>query len=95
MSDSNNWYLYVLECSDESLYTGVTTDLERRVHEHNNTKQGAKYTRSRRPVQLVASWSFPSQSESMQAEAAFKNLRRPQKVELLETTPDQLLENIA
>jgi putative endonuclease len=95
MSESNNWYLYVLQCSDESLYTGVTTDLERRVHEHNHTKQGAKYTKSRRPVQLVTSWSFGSQSKAMQAEAAFKQLRRPQKVALLETTPEQLLENIA
>ena len=52
------WHLYVVRCSDGTLYTGVTTDLDRRLHEHNVTKRGAKYTRTRRPVELVWSKEF-------------------------------------
>ncbi len=52
MSDST-WHVYLLRCSDGSLYTGVTTDLQRRLHEHNHSPRGARYTRSRRPVELV------------------------------------------
>ena len=49
------YYLYILKCADETLYTGVTTDLKRRMTEHNNSKLGAKYTSSRRPVIIVYS----------------------------------------
>ena len=49
------YYLYILKCSDGTLYTGITVDLKRRVGEHNTSKLGAKYTRSRRPVKLVYS----------------------------------------
>jgi putative endonuclease len=47
------WYVYILECKDKTFYTGITTDLERRIKEHNNSLLGAKYTKSRRPVKLV------------------------------------------
>ena len=48
-----DWFFYTVRCSDESLYAGITTDVERRVEDHNHRKCGAKYTRSRRPVYLV------------------------------------------
>ena len=47
------WFVYLLRCNDNSLYTGITTDINRRVNEHNNTNKGAKYTRAKRPVTLV------------------------------------------
>ncbi len=81
---SNQWYLYVVACSDESLYTGITTDVERRVEEHNQSNEGARYTRSRRPVRLVASWSCDSHSEAARLEYAFKALRRDQKLARLD-----------
>ena len=77
------WTLYVVECADESLYTGITTDVERRVREHNESDRGARYTRARRPVELVASWRCADRSEAARAEYAFKQLRRPQKLRLL------------
>ncbi|MES9903368.1 MAG: GIY-YIG nuclease family protein [Sedimenticola sp.] len=50
---NNSWYVYLLRCHDNTLYTGVTTDPQRRLHEHNHTTRGARYTRARRPVELV------------------------------------------
>lgn len=81
---SSKWYLYVVECADDTLYTGITTDVERRVHEHNHTARGAKYTRSRRPVELVAAWSYDSHSAAASAEWHFKQLRRAQKLDRVE-----------
>ena len=77
------WYLYVLRCSDQSLYTGVTTDLDRRLREHNKTKRGAKYTRSRRPVNLVWSKEYPNRSAAQSAEYQFKKLLHKQKLEII------------
>lgn len=73
-------YFYVLYCQDSSLYAGYTTDLKRRLSEHNSG-QGAKYTRplSRRPVTLLYAQAYGTKSEAMQAEYAFKQLTRPQK----------------
>ncbi len=73
------WYFYALLCEDGSYYGGVTTDLERRLHEHNNTQRGAKYTRSRRPVVLVYSASYANRSEAQKAEYRFKKLSKNQK----------------
>lgn len=76
--------MYVLECADETLYTGITTDLERRLYEHNQTCRGAKYTRCRRPVALVASWDYESRSEAASAEWRFKQLTREAKLNHIE-----------
>lgn len=86
------WYVYVVECDDDSLYTGITTDLARRVSEHNSSSQGARYTRSRRPVELVAAWPCEDRSEAASLEANFKSLSRDQKVERVAvgTTPTRL-----
>lgn len=72
-------YMYVLECADGSLYTGYTTDIQRRLKTHNAGK-GAKYTRARLPVTLLYSESFPSKPQAMSAEALFKQKTREQKL---------------
>lgn len=77
---SFDWYVYVLECDDESLYTGITTDPERRIREHNGSKRGARYTRARRPVEPIAVWPCESRSEAATQEAAFKSLDRDEKL---------------
>jgi putative endonuclease len=74
------YYLYILKCKDESLYTGITTDLKRRVEEHNSSKLGAKYTKSRRPVKLVYSKKFKNRSTASIAEVKIKSLSRTQKL---------------
>jgi putative endonuclease len=76
---SADWLMYVAECSDGSYYTGITTDMTRRLNEHNRTKRGAKYTRSRRPVRLIYFESHENRSEASRAEAAFKKLTRKKK----------------
>jgi len=73
------WYLYVVRCSDGTLYTGITTDVTRRLHEHNATKKGAKYTRGRRPVELVYWIDFNDRSTASKAESRFKKLSRKEK----------------
>lgn len=77
------YYLYVLQCADKSLYTGITVDVARRVREHNNSKLGAKYTRVRRPVQLVYTEEFADRSAASKAEYEMKHLTREQKLKLL------------
>ena len=74
--------MYILRCYDGSLYTGWTTDLEHRVKAHNEGK-GAKYTRSRRPVQLVYHEEFGTKSEALKREAAIKRLSREEKLTLI------------
>ena len=76
---SADWLMYVVECADGSYYTGITTDITRRLHEHNHTKRGAKYTRGRRPVGLIYCERYADRSEASKAEAAFKKLNRLQK----------------
>ena len=74
------WYLYVLYCSDGSLYTGITTDLKRRVTEHNTCKSRAsKYVWSRRPAILEVFWEYPDRSSASKAEHAFKKLKKKEK----------------
>lgn len=75
-------YTYILKCRDGSLYTGWTTDLERRLKEHNSGK-GAKYTKSRRPVLLAYYETFDTKEEAMKREYAIKRLRRKDKLKLL------------
>ena len=78
------WYLYVVRCNDGTLYTGVSTDVSRRVREHNGSKKrGAKYTKSRRPVELVWSREYKNRSEAQSAEYSFKKLLHKQKWEII------------
>jgi len=76
--------VYILRCSDQTLYTGSTCDLEKRLHEHNHTQAGAKYTRGRRPAKLVYVKRFKTLAKARKAEAAIKRLARAQKNELIE-----------
>lgn len=76
------WYVYVLECSDFTLYTGCTNSLENRLKKHNEGK-GAKYTRSRLPVVLAYFEQYGDKREAMQREAKIKKLSRKQKLNLI------------
>ncbi len=76
-------YMYVLECADGTLYTGYTTDIKRRLKNHNSGK-GSKYTRARLPVKLLYQESFPSKQEAQSAEAYFKQKTRQQKLDYIE-----------
>ncbi|MFB6091359.1 MAG: GIY-YIG nuclease family protein [Halobellus sp.] len=79
---ADDHYVYVVECADGSLYTGYTTDVERRVAEHD-AGEGAKYTRGRTPVELVHVESFDSKSEAMSREHGIKSLSRAEKERLV------------
>ena len=79
------YYLYILKCADGTLYTGITVDVARRVLEHNSSKLGAKYTRSRRPIRLVYSKKYRSRSTASRAESKIKALSRDQKLKLIKT----------
>ena len=77
------WFLYVLQCSDGTYYTGVTTNVDRRLTEHNTSKRGSKYTKSRRPVKLIYSLEYENRSSAQKAEHKFKNLTRKQKQKII------------
>lgn len=80
------YYLYILRCADKTLYTGITVNLKRRIKEHNHSKLGAKYTRARRPVELVYSKKFRNRSKAQKEESRIKNLSREEKLELVRST---------
>lgn len=75
-------YTYIVECSDGTLYTGWTTEIDRRVQEHNSGS-GAKYTRARRPVILRYFEKFNTKEEAMKRECAIKKLSREEKMKLI------------
>ncbi len=77
--EASPWYLYVLHCGDDSLYTGITPDLASRLKRHQ-AGRGAAYTAARRPVRVAGAWRFPSRSAALKAEAAFKRLSRASKL---------------
>ena len=77
------WFMYVVKCADDTLYTGITTDVTRRLHEHNNTAKGAKYTKKRRPVALLHSVGHANRASASQAESKFKKLSRKQKLSII------------
>ena len=77
------YFVYMLHCADGTLYTGIATDVDRRVAEHNSGK-GAKYTRSRLPVEAVYSEPQPDKSAALRREIAIKKLTRQQKLALVE-----------
>ena len=81
------YHLYILSCSDQTLYTGITTDLSRRLDEHNTANRGAKYTAARRPVALVYSKRYRNRSIASKAEARVKKLSREQKLALIASVP--------
>ncbi|RLA71408.1 MAG: GIY-YIG nuclease family protein [Epsilonproteobacteria bacterium] len=79
------YYVYIVKCADETLYTGIATELERRIEEHNCSDKGAKYTRVRRPVTLVYSEEYPDRSAASKREYTIKKkMNRADKLALIE-----------
>ena len=78
------YYVYMVECADNTLYTGIATELERRIEEHNSSEKGAKYTRVRRPVTLVYSEEHPDRSSASKREYAIKKkMNRTEKLRMI------------
>jgi putative endonuclease len=78
------YYVYIVQCTDETLYTGIATDLERRIDEHNHSDKGAKYTRARRPVTLVYYETFEDRSTASKREYEIKKrMSRAEKLKLI------------
>ncbi|MGL4736637.1 MAG: GIY-YIG nuclease family protein [Cellulosilyticaceae bacterium] len=80
-------YVYIVKCKDETLYTGYTSNIEKRIKAHNDGK-GAKYTRARRPVELVYMETYETKVEAMKREYAIKQLKRTHKMQLIEEGDD-------
>ena len=79
------YFLYILKCADSTLYTGITTDIDRRIAEHNGSKLGARYTKARRPVELVYTKKFRDRSTASKEESRVKKLSRLEKQRLIIT----------
>ena len=77
------FWVYLLKCSDGTLYAGSTTDLERRINEHNSDKHGAKYTAGRRPVALLQAWEVKDWSSALRLERGIKKCSRTRKLRLV------------
>ena len=77
------WYLYILRCGDGTLYTGITTDVEKRLETHRSGK-GAKYTRGRLPLELVYQETCGSHSDALKRELAVKKYSRSEKQKLID-----------
>ena len=80
---SSLWFVYILECKNKSLYTGITNDLERRIHDHRSG-QGARYTRAFGVSKLVHQETLAGRSAALKREAEIKSLTRKQKIELIQ-----------
>ncbi len=83
-----SYFTYILECADKSLYVGSTNDLEKRLHQHNESKSGAHYTKIRRPVVLLYSEEFSTLKEARHRESEIKSLRREKKISLVKSNTD-------
>lgn len=83
MKDLNTCFVYIVRCSDDSLYTGWTTNMAHRLMEHNTGGKGAKYTRGRRPVILVYQQQFSNRSPALKEERRIKKLSRKEKETLI------------
>ncbi|MCL5408851.1 MAG: GIY-YIG nuclease family protein [Candidatus Omnitrophica bacterium] len=78
----SHYYVYIVKCSDKTLYTGWTNNIEKRIPEHNNGKCGAKYTWTRRPVKLVYAETYSTLSDALKRELQIKKLSHEQKLQL-------------
>lgn len=79
------FFVYILECADKTLYIGSTNDLEKRLHQHNNSKSGAHYTKIRRPVVLKYSEKFETYADARKREGELKRLTRIEKLALIKS----------
>lgn len=82
----NNWFVYIVKCSDDTLYTGIAKDVESRISQHNQGKLGAKYTKSRRPVVEIYREAASDRSAASKREYQIKQLTRKQKLALTDQT---------
>ncbi len=78
------YFVYILKCKDNTLYTGISTDVKRRLTEHNESDKGAKYTRVRRPVELVYKEELEDRSSACKREYEIKQLKREEKLRLID-----------
>ena len=85
MTASSTWQVYLLRCNDNSLYAGITTDIQRRLQQHNNSKLGAKYTRARRPVVLAYIESASDRSIASKREYQLRKLTKIKKERLVQS----------
>jgi len=93
LGSNNCWTVYILRCADDSLYTGITTNMQRRLEEHNESNRGASYTRGRRPVSLAFEQEAANRSHASRLEAWIKaqNRRTKESIISLQTTvPEHL-----
>jgi len=81
-----SYFVYILQCNDTTLYTGITVNVQKRLKEHNESPKGAKYTRVRRPVKLVYTEESTDRSSASKREYAIKKLTRKEKLELIRTS---------
>lgn len=79
----SDFFVYILECADKTLYIGSTNDLEKRLHQHNNSKSGAHYTKIRRPVVLKYSEKLKTYADVRKREGELKRLTRTEKLDLI------------
>lgn len=82
---SMKFYVYIVECADQSLYVGCTNDLEKRVKQHNDSKWGAHYTKIRRPVELKYSETLDNLKDARRREREIKSWRREKKLNLIDS----------
>lgn len=82
----SDWWVYIVCCADHTLYTGVAKDVAKRLDEHNNSRKAAKYTRVRRPVEVVYLEPADNRSAAMKREMAIKALSRKQKQQLIQVS---------
>lgn len=78
-----SYFVYIVECADKTLYTGVATNVDRRIEEHNTSDKGAKYTRARRPVKLLGKSEYKNRSEAQKEESRIKKMTRDQKIQYI------------
>ncbi len=83
------WFVYLVRCQDGTLYCGIAKDLNRRLEEHNSADKGAKYTRGRRPVELVYTEKVASRAQATQREGRIKRMTRAQKMTLIQDGTSQ------
>jgi putative endonuclease len=83
MAANDHWHIYIVRCSDGTLYTGIAKNLRKRIEEHNSVEGGARYTRSRQPVELVYSEQALSRSDALKREYEIKRMPRAKKKQLI------------
>lgn len=88
------YYVYVVVCADETYYTGIAKDLSKRILEHNQSTRGARYTKSRRPVELVYSEQAPNRSDAQKREYQIRSLSHSAKAALRTKTSDPAHEGV-